>query len=150
MIYRTVLKILAAFMLFCSCARYVECSDIEAKKEVVAFLNAYCTFFSAEDDARYKSLFYNEAKIACLDEDSKLYVLNLDEFIESQIQYFKNTSFCREKFKNISVSVEGDIAKVSTDYELIDSSDRKTGRDYFTLVKTEDGWKILFLTFTVD
>jgi hypothetical protein len=55
-----------------------------------------------------------------------------------------------ETFSNISVETDGEIAPVSFDYAFL-ASGKKTnwGKEMWQLVRTENGWKIFSVIFTV-
>jgi ketosteroid isomerase-like protein len=55
-----------------------------------------------------------------------------------------------ETFSNISVDTDGEIASVSFDYTfLANGKATNWGREMWQLVRTEDGWKIFSVVFTI-
>lgn len=55
-----------------------------------------------------------------------------------------------EKFSNVSVDTDGEIASVSFDYEFhADGKKTNWGREMWQLVRTETGWKIFSVVYTI-
>ncbi|MDP8218737.1 MAG: nuclear transport factor 2 family protein [Candidatus Theseobacter exili] len=113
-------------------------------------LKLYCKYYSNEDAQSYKSLFTARAQIATIFPNGKLFVLSLDDFIYTQEHYFDEADVSMETFENIRVDLTGNVARVVADYSLVDQDGTSTGKDYFTLIKEDNSWKILFLLFTND
>ena len=55
-----------------------------------------------------------------------------------------------EVFSNVAIDTDGEIASVAFDYEFL-SDGRQTnwGREMWQLVRTEDGWKIISVVWTI-
>ena len=55
-----------------------------------------------------------------------------------------------ETFSNVSIDTDGEIASVSFDYTFL-ANRKKTnwGREMWQLVRTEDGWKIFSVVYTI-
>lgn len=55
-----------------------------------------------------------------------------------------------EKFQNIDVLTDGEIASVAFDYEFFEGSNKTNwGKEMWQLVRTEDGWKIFSVVYTI-
>ncbi|EHR70674.1 hypothetical protein BurJ1DRAFT_1814 [Burkholderiales bacterium JOSHI_001] len=55
-----------------------------------------------------------------------------------------------EKFSNVQVQTDGEIASVSFDYEFFEGTNRTNwGKEMWQLVRTESGWKIFSVIYTV-
>lgn len=55
-----------------------------------------------------------------------------------------------ETFSNLRIDTDGEIAPVSFDYTFL-ANGKKTnwGREMWQLVRTEDGWKIFSVVYTI-
>jgi ketosteroid isomerase-like protein len=55
-----------------------------------------------------------------------------------------------EKFSNIKIDTDGEIASVSFDYEFYEGKSRTNwGKELWQLVRTENGWKIFSVVYTI-
>jgi hypothetical protein len=55
-----------------------------------------------------------------------------------------------EKFSNLQIDTDGWIASVNFDYEMfMDDKMTNSGREFWHLVKTNDGWKISSVVYSV-
>ncbi|MBO9883271.1 nuclear transport factor 2 family protein [Xanthomonas sp. D-109] len=56
-----------------------------------------------------------------------------------------------ETFSNVKIDSDGDVATVSFDYTFIaDGKATNSGRECWLLVRTESGWKITTLAYSVE
>ncbi len=56
-----------------------------------------------------------------------------------------------ERFGPLAIDSDGDAASVAFDYQfLIDGREANHGREYWTLVRTESGWKIASVVWSVS
>jgi hypothetical protein len=72
---------------------------------------------------------------------------NYRSFIEGIVA---NTPRSEEKFENVRIDTDGDIASVYFDYSF-HADDRKSnyGKEAWHLVNTDDGWKIVSVIWSV-
>jgi hypothetical protein len=55
-----------------------------------------------------------------------------------------------ERFSNVQIQTDGEIASVSFDYEFFEGANRTNwGKEMWQLVRTEGGWKIFSVIYTV-
>jgi hypothetical protein len=55
-----------------------------------------------------------------------------------------------ERFSNVQIETDGEIASVSFDYEFFEGTNRTNwGKEMWQLVRTESGWKIFSVIYTV-
>ena len=140
----------AAVLLACT-APGLTAGDIpqtDDEKNVRNILRLYCKHYSNEDVPSYKSLFSEKARIATVFPNGELFVLSLDDFIYTQAHYFKQSQVREETFDNVIVETDGTVARAVADYTLSDDEGVSAGKDYFTLIKQDGRWKIVFLLFT--
>jgi hypothetical protein len=73
---------------------------------------------------------------------------NPTAFIDSIVKSEKRSE---ETFDNIRIDADADVAAVSFDYAFL-SDGRKTnwGQESWLLVRTEDGWKITTLAYSIN
>lgn len=113
------------------------------------FLDAYCGIYSNKDAAAYRSLFHPVASVAYINGDGTVTVMELAEFMETQVQYFQQRKFVRESFENIRMEIDGNAASATADYTLVDETREINGTDFFSLIKENGRWRIISLLFTV-
>jgi len=78
----------------------------------------------------------------------KLIVLPLENFIESQKRnLFKNSDIIKEEPLEIEILGDSMGATARVRWKLFKRDKEADGMDYFTLVKTNSGWKITNLLF---
>ena len=55
-----------------------------------------------------------------------------------------------EKFSNVKIDTDGEIASVSFDYEFYEAGKKTNwGKEMWQLVRTENGWKIFSVIYTI-
>jgi hypothetical protein len=68
-------------------------------------------------------------------------------FIDSIVSS-KNSS--EEVFKDVRIDTDGEIGSVAFDYEFLSNGKQTNwGREMWQLVRTEDGWKIISVIWTI-
>ena len=73
--------------------------------------------------------------------------VNYLTFIDSIVSG-KNTS--EEVFKDVRVDTDGEIGSVAFDYEFLSNGKQTNwGREMWQLVRTEEGWKIISVIWTI-
>lgn len=73
---------------------------------------------------------------------------NPTDFIDGIVN---NPESSEETFSNVKIVTDGDVATVTFDYTfLAGGKATNSGRECWLLVRTEDGWKITTLAYSVD
>lgn len=64
---------------------------------------------------------------------------------------FVSTNNCEEKFYNVAIDHDHHFAKISFDYSFsLDGAIQNWGKEYWTLLKVGDGWKITSVLWTTN
>ena len=60
------------------------------------------------------------------------------------------TGTAEERFSNVQIDTDGEVASISFDYVyLADGRETNNGREKWLLVRTEQGWKITSVVYTI-
>ena len=78
-----------------------------------------------------------------------IYDISKVEFIDSMVSA-PDTVVIEEKFSNLLIDTDGWIASVNFDYEMfMDDKMTNSGKEFWHLVKTNKGWKISSVVYSV-
>lgn len=138
--------------------------DVAAIRQVVETVR---TSIIGKDKARFTGLFFSEnpervnwqlvnddarlARTRSVKPDAKKarYIpeSNYLSFIDSVVSSTKSSE---EVFSNVRIDTDGEIASVDFDYSYLeDGRQTNWGREMWQLVRTEDGWKIISVIWTI-
>ena len=124
-----------------------------------AVLKAYYDDMSDRNWTAYRSHFWKNATITTVwqtpnDSVSRVHVITVDEFIAQTPNGPDSKPIFEERMKSMKVDMQGDLAVVWADYEAKfgteDSLMTWTGTDLFSMLRQNDEWKIVSLTFEAD
>jgi hypothetical protein len=119
--------------------------------EVRAFVDRYFQTWSDQKLDAYEACFHPQATIYFVSQTGAAEGLPLAPFIRSQHLAHASASVpMREVPTESMVDIDGDIARVLTRWTLIKGGVEETGTDYFTLLRTKEGWAIVNLVFNKD
>jgi hypothetical protein len=114
-------------------------------------ISVYFSSWSKPDMPAYKRCFHPQATVYFLDASGKPHRYQLDEFVahqeKAQLQGPKPMS---ERATHTTLSVQGRLAHAEVRWELHKNGATETGADFFTFIKTDQGWKIISLVFEQD
>lgn len=115
------------------------------------FLERYFSTWSAQDMAGYGACFHPAARISFVDESGGSAAQGLTDFLHSQKLSHAQSSFpMAEAPTHMAITGDARVAQAAVRWKLTKGAEVVTGMDYFTLVKTRDGWRILALVFYND
>jgi hypothetical protein len=138
--------------------------DVAAIRQVVETVR---TSIIGKDKARFTGLFFSEnpervnwqlvnddarlARTRSVKPDAKKarYIpeSNYLSFIDSVVSSTKSSE---EVFSNVRIHTDGEIASVDFDYSYLeDGRQTNWGREMWQLVRTENGWKIISVIWTI-
>ena len=139
-------------------------NDVVAIRQVV---ESFRTSLIDKDKATYMSLFFSDKPEDIgwqfVSEDTRLEHIRKtkpDAIKARQIPSINFTGLIdgvvtnkeprEETFANVSIETDGDIASVSFDYTfLADGKKNNWGKEMWQLVRTEQGWKIFSVVYTI-
>jgi ABC-type uncharacterized transport system permease subunit len=125
--------------------------SVEREEEKLSnFLDFYFKSWSSQDMKGYESCFHQDAMIQVKSQKS-FRTQRLPEFIEEQKLAL---SMSVDKMTEIPLAkkiyIEKETAHAQVRWKLSARGKEFTGWDHFTLIKSEKGWKILYLYFYFD
>ena len=134
-------------------------------QQIQAVVEAFRTAIIDKDKARFASLFLHE-NITWQDvtgdanlqrirekrpEARKVRIDPKDNYVSFIEGIVSDKDRSEEKFRNVKIDTDGDIASVWFDYSF-HSNDRETnhGKEAWHLVRTDDGWKIVSVIWSMN
>lgn len=125
------------------------CSLAETpEKEIKLLIRNYFSAWSAADMKGYGQLFHPSASVHFLDSRNRPNSHYLTRFLALQAEFHSKTKVpAKEIPTGIRVTSNDRVARAEVDWELTVGTKRTTGVDYFTLIRTPEGWRILNLVF---
>jgi hypothetical protein len=160
-------------LLWCSCLSLAGCHSVpqyRLHQDKVAIEQVVKTFAQAiveKNKPLYMNLFFSdradEIGWQFVSEDSRLVHIrktkpdaikarripsnNFISLIDATVAAKEPTE---EKFSNVQIDTDGEIASVSFDYEFYEAGKRTNwGKEMWQLVRTENGWKIFSVIYTI-
>jgi hypothetical protein len=141
--------ILGFFALTLAC-----CSHHSAKDEEVVrtFLGRYFSTWSAQDMEGYAGCFHEQARISFVTKQGVVQSQGLTDFIHGQkMAHQTSSSPMKEVPLAMKIELHAPVAQAAVNWKLTKSAGgEETGMDFFTLVKTAEGWRIMSLVFYND
>jgi hypothetical protein len=145
MIIRSWLAWVVISLASCAPAAHPEKSDIET------FLNRYFSTWSAKDMTGYEACFDNTARISFVAKGGLLSSQGLTDFIHGQkIGHERSAEPMVEVPTDMKITGDNRVAQAEVRWKLTKGREIVTGTDYFTLVRTSNGWRIASLVFYND
>jgi len=113
------------------------------------FLERYFSTWSAQDMDGYAECFHETARITVLtDSGGTPHTETLSDFLHGQRMAHKTaTEPMRETADSMTIQADERAAVVRVPWTLLKGSQKSTGFDHFSLIKTSGGWKIIHLLF---
>ncbi len=135
----------AALLCACSQAAHPEQAGIEN------FLQRYFSTWSARDMDGYGTCFHPTARITFVEKGGLAGSQGLTDFLHGQkIGHARAVTPMTEVPTEMKISGEPRVAQAEVRWKLTKGHEIITGTDFFTLVKTAEGWKIASLIFYND
>jgi nucleoside-specific outer membrane channel protein Tsx len=118
---------------------------------IQTFLNRYFSTWSTKDMDGYGSCFHPTARITFVQNGGQAGSQGLTDFLHGQkLGHESSPVPMTEVPTSMKISGDGRIAQAEVRWKLTKGRDVITGTDYFTLIKTAEGWKIAALVFYND
>ena len=115
------------------------------------FLENYFATWSAQDMDGYGACFHPNARITFVDQGGQVMAQGLTDFLHGQkLSHSQAAERMQEIPTGMKLAGDGRIAQAQVTWKLTKGAETVTGTDFFTLVKTPDGWRILALAFYND
>jgi hypothetical protein len=137
--------LLSLFLIGCGKAVHQDQSAIET------FLNRYFSTWSAKDMAGYGGCFHPTARITFVGTPGEVSSQGLTDFLHGQkLGHDRSPVPMVEVPTDIKITGDQRVAQAEVRWKLTKGREVVTGLDYFTLIKTNEGWKIASLVFYND
>lgn len=135
----------AALLCACSQAAHPEKAGIET------FLQRYFSTWSARDMDGYGACFHPSARISFVENGGLAGSQGLTDFLHGQkIGHERAATPMIEVPAEMKINGNSRVAQAEVRWKLTKGHEIITGTDFFTLVKTGEGWKIASLVFYND
>jgi hypothetical protein len=143
--FKRIACLTTALLCACSQAAHPEQAGIET------FLQRYFSTWSARDMEGYGSCFHPSARITFVEKGGAAAAQGLTDFLHGQkIGHERAASPMTEEPSEMKISGDTRVAQAEVRWRLTKGREIITGTDFFTLVKTAEGWKIASLVFYND
>lgn len=118
---------------------------------VATFLDHYFASWSAKDMEAYGECFHSQARIGFVMPDGEPHTEGLTDFLHGQkLSHAQSTEPMNEVPTDKKITMDSRVAQAAVRWRLTKGSEIVTGTDFFTLVKTSGGWRIVSLVFYND
>lgn len=120
-------------------------------EEVDRAIDDYFRVWSVQDMDGYRDCFHPAAVIYFIDENGLPRPSGLEPFVEGQrLSHQSSKVVMREIPLEKVTEIDGNIARSRVRWKLFSERGEEVGTDYFTYLKTKNGWKIINLIFRKD
>lgn len=121
------------------------------KGEIETFLNRYFSTWSAKDMNGYGACFHPTARITFVEKGGQCSGQGVTDFLHGQkLGHEHSAEPMNEVPTNMKISGDSRVALAEVRWKLTKGREIITGSDFFTLLKTPDGWRIASLIFYND
>ena len=118
---------------------------------VRSFLERYFSTWSARDMEGYGACFHPSARITFMAGEGRVNTDTLTEFLAGQtLGHQRSPVPMTEVADSMEIHMDERAALARVAWTLTNGAERSTGIDHFSLIKTEQGWKIIHLLFYAD
>ncbi len=115
------------------------------------FLYRYFSTWSAKDMDDYGSCFHPTARISFVEKGGQCGSQGLTDFLHGQkIGHERSPEPMTEVPTKMTIAGDALVAQAQVRWKLTKGREVITGTDFFTLLKTPDGWRIAALVFYND
>ncbi|MFW6122740.1 MAG: nuclear transport factor 2 family protein [Thermodesulfobacteriota bacterium] len=129
----------------------MEPGAIDEERLLGELISEYFSSWSKPDMPAFQKCFHPRAAVYFIDTSSNLHSFQLDNFIDGERKaHLLSAEPLVEKPTRSSITVSGRLAHARVGWELHQGSTIITGTDYFTFIKTDQGWKIVSLVYEQD
>ena len=149
---REVSRLIRGLWIVCICL-ISSCTQAahQDQAEITNFLNRYFSTWSAKDMDGYGACFHPTARITFVQGGGSAGSQGLTDFIHGQkLGHEQSREPMVEVPTEMKITGDARVAQAEVRWRLTKGSTIVTGTDYFTLIKTSEGWKIAALVFYND
>ena len=118
------------------------------EKEVRELIDRYFKSWSNQDLVRYGQCFMPQAAIQMIDPHRGLITMPLTPFLQSQQQAHQaSPNKMNETPESVKIRFDANLAHALVYWKLVDGERLEYGYDHFTLMKSDDKWRIVNIVF---
>lgn len=118
------------------------------EKEVGELIDRYFKSWSNQDLVRYGQCFMPQAAIQMIDPHRGLITMPLTPFLQSQRQAHQaSPNKMTETPESVKIRFDANLAHALVYWKLVDGDRLEYGYDHFTLMKSDDKWRIANIVF---
>jgi Putative lumazine-binding len=139
--------VILALTLLTSCTRSASADEAEVR----SFLESYFSTWSVQEMDRYAACFHPQARITYLAKNGETKTDGLTDFIHGQkLAHAQSAVPMSESPTGMKITFDSRVTVATVRWKLTKGAEIVTGTDFFTLIKTGTGWKIMSLVFYND
>ena len=136
-----------ALVLLTSCTKSANADEAAVR----AFLTNYFSTWSVQQMDSYGACFDPQARITFVGKDGRTQTDGLTDFLHGQkLAHAQSPVPMSESPTEMKITYDSRVTIAAVRWKLTKGSEIVTGTDFFTLIKTEAGWKIISLVFYND
>lgn len=142
------LRAFACLILLASCT---QAASHPQAGEIETFLNRYFSTWSAQDMEGYGGCFHPTARVTFVEKGGLASSQGLTDFLHGQkMGHERSPERMTEVPTGMKITGDSRVALAEVRWKLVKGSQTVTGTDFFTLLRTSEGWKIAALVFYND
>jgi hypothetical protein len=139
--------VILALVLLTSCSKSASADEAEVR----SFLESYFSTWSVQEMDRYGECFHPQARITYVAKNGQTKTDGLTDFLHGQkLAHAQSTVAMSESPTDMKITFDSRVTAAIVRWKLTKGAEIVTGTDFFTLIKTETGWKIMSLVFYND
>ena len=144
-------KILLLLLLLTSTYSYARQNEEEEKKQILQKLNSFFKVLENRDTAIYNTLVFANAQIWTVRNQNDTLKNSMRSFADDMKKLIAMNTVIQEHPLSFDIKIHNDIAIAWVPYTLsLSGKYSHCGVDVFTLIKTNEGWKIVNATYSVE
>ena len=118
---------------------------------VRAFLESYFSTWSKQDMEGYGRHFHESARVTYVDNKGQSHTDGLSDFLFGQkMGHQTSPEPMKEVPEQMSIQMHDHVVQAQVKWRLTKGATVVTGTDFFTLIRTGEGWRIINLVFNND
>ncbi len=110
----------------------------------------YPILFSQKQLSQWRGMFDANAVVARAEHGTNTWVIHIDDAMPEQIEYAEENEHFIEEWSNIRIQEYGSIATLAASYILTTDHEIRKGTDVVTLIRDNEGWRIVSLAYEQD
>ena len=110
----------------------------------------YPTLFSRKQLTDWREMFDDSAVVARAEHGTNTWVITIDDAMPEQIEYAEENELFLEEWSDIQIHEYGSIATLAASYTLTTDHEIRKGTDVVTLIRDNQGWRIVSLAYEQD